>query len=278
MAVRFDADGEDYNQSTTFSNGTCSGCCWVKIDVDRNAFSTFIDFSNAGANAFGMQTDTDGVTWQLYSSSNGTTNLFAATVGTWYFLAFSKSTAASSTIAYWAAADTLALSNSGGVTHSQNTSIPTITVGESGFGGEWLNGTLAAVKVWSGVSLTEAEFQRERFQYLPHRTSNLYSFWPFLEGGTGDGAKQDFSGGGNTLSGGTSSATADGPPISWRQWNLDYKAFTSGPAPTPGGYWQLEENTDRWQLEEANGLWLLEETDPFPIGYMRNFQNTLIRM
>src|SRR5262245_9209141 len=114
MAVRFDADGEDYNQATTFDNGVCSVCGWVRIDVDRNTFSTFFDFSNSGVNAVGIQTDTDGVTWQIYSSTNGTSNLFAATVGTWYFIAIAKGINAGETQAWWADAATLALSTSGG--------------------------------------------------------------------------------------------------------------------------------------------------------------------
>lgn len=217
MAVRFDADGEDYSQNITFDNSTVSGCCWVRIDVDRNNFSTFIDFSNAGNDAFGVQTAADGVLWQIYSSSNGTSNLFTATVGTWYFIAFAKGPNNGDTAGYWAAANTLALSSSTGLDHNVGASIPTIMVGESGFSGEWLNGSIAAVKVWSGVRLTQAEFERERFQYLPHRTSNLHSFWPFLQGGANTGARQDFSGNANNLGGGTNSATTDGPPIPWRE-------------------------------------------------------------
>jgi len=217
MAVRFDADGEDYSQVTSFDNSNCSGCAWVRIDVDRNAFSTLVDFSSSGVDAFGLQTDVDGVTWQIYSSSNGTSNLFAATVGTWYFIAFAKGPNNGETVAYWAAANAASLSTSGALNHNQATSISTLTYGESGFGGEWLNGTLAAVKIWAGVRLTQAEFERERFQYLPRRTQNLHAFYPFVNGGAVAAARQDFSGNGNNLSGGTSTATTDGPPIAWSQ-------------------------------------------------------------
>lgn len=250
--------------------------------MDRNTFSTFVDFSDGGSNAFGLQTDTDGVTWQLYSSSNGVTNLFAATVGTWYFIAFAKGPNNGETQAWWADAATLALSTSGTTNHNQATTITGITYGESGFGGEWLNGSMAAVKIWAGVRLTQAEFERERFQYLPHRTSNLYGFYPFLQGGATAGARQDFSGSGNTLSNGTNSATTDGPPITWRQFQFNLASQITGSIPDPGGFWQLQENLDRWQLEEAeSGLWLLEETQgdtKYPAGYIHIPQNPLIRM
>jgi len=49
-------------------------------------------------------------------------------------------------------------------------------------------------------------------------------------------------------------------------------------AGAPGGYYLLETGVDRFLLEDSSGLLLLEETDPFPIGYLRNYQNTLIRM
>jgi hypothetical protein len=60
-------------------------------------------------------------------------------------------------------------------------------------------------------------------------------------------------------------------------WLVRVPLADAGP---PGGYWQLEENTDRWLLEDGSGLWTLEETiqDPFPVGYGFNRPNTLIRM
>ena len=50
-----------------------------------------------------------------------------------------------------------------------------------------------------------------------------------------------------------------------------------------GGYYLLENGTDRYQLEDSSGLLTMEGDfpaggDPFPAGYGRNWQNTLIRM
>jgi concanavalin A-like lectin/glucanase superfamily protein len=281
MAVRFDADGEDYTRATTFGLGTYTITCWVRIDVDLNTFSTAHSIHDGTLSGFSLVTSADGVTWQMSDTQSGNTSLFAATVGTWYYIALAKDPNASGTNAFWAAADTLALSTTTG-THAESGSGSIVRIGESLNGGEWLNGSIAAVKIWSGVKLTQAEIENERFQYLPHRTANLFAFYPFLEGGTGAGALQDFSGSGNTLSNGTGSATTDGPPIPWWGIKSKFSTFVVGSTPDPGGFWQLEENTDRWQLEEdGSGLWLLEETQgdlKYPAGYIHIPQNTLIRL
>lgn len=215
MAVRFDADAEDYTRSSaSFAFGTCTFTCWVYIDTDRNAFSTAWDVDDGGSNVWLLQTDADGTTWALFDGTTGQSTLFAATPGVWYFIAVSKQTGANATVAYWAAAGDAALSSATS-THAQSATVGNLRIGESIASGEWLNGRIAALKMWT-AALTQAEIENEWRQYAPHRTANLYGFYPFLEGGAVAGAQQDFSGNGNVLSGGTNSATADGPPIAWR--------------------------------------------------------------
>lgn len=212
--------------------------CWVKIDVDRNGFSSAwsLDAGGGGSQMLLLQTDSDGVTWTFYDSNQGTTLLFAATVGVWYYIAVAY-TFGTANIYYGAATDaTLTLNSSA---HMDTATITTLRLGESAFTGEWLNGSIAAVKIWDGVQLSRAEVEAERWQYLPQRTANLNCFYPFLIGGAVAGAQQDFSGAGNNLTGGTGSATADGPPIAWRrgQSRLILPAAAAPPAdPFPAGY------------------------------------------
>jgi hypothetical protein len=80
---------------------------------------------------------------------------------------------------------------------------------------------------------------------------------------------------------GASSVTINPTQSSSVEWGICAMSFRAVSGALGGGYWQLEENTDRWLLEDGSGLWTLEETagDPFPAGYfVRPFQNTLIRM
>lgn len=220
MAVRYDADGEDHNRNTGLPSGTThTVCLWLIVDVDRNTFSCPISIDAGTGNFVYLETEIDGLIMYLFEGDDAmaTGPSVTLSVGTWFFIAWTRNgTGTNSGTLYWAAANTAALS-SGQRTLSQSFTPTNLRIGESPWGGEWFNGRIAAVKIWDGVALTQAEIENERWQYLPHRTQNLNSFYPFLEGGSGAGAQQDFSGNGRDLSGGTNSATADGPPIAWRR-------------------------------------------------------------
>lgn len=86
--------------------------------------------------------------------------------------------------------------------------------------------------------------------------------------------KENVSAGATGTVAGTFAMSAD--TAGWAAWLIRIPLADAGP---PGGYWQLEENTDRWLLEDGSGLWTLEETvDIFPAGFGDHRQNTLIRM
>lgn len=63
----------------------------------------------------------------------------------------------------------------------------------------------------------------------------------------------------------------------WAAFLVRIPLADAGP---PGGFYLIENGTDRYLLEDSSGLLLLEETElnPFPAGFGRNWQNTLIRM
>ncbi|MFI6904893.1 hypothetical protein ACIBKY_26770 [Nonomuraea sp. NPDC050394] len=90
MAVRFDADGEDYVRTVTIgSTSTFSLCFWAKLSVDRNNYSTFLcldDDSTSDLLVIGASSDG---TTLFISTEAAAEDLTALTVGTWYFVGVS---------------------------------------------------------------------------------------------------------------------------------------------------------------------------------------------
>lgn len=209
MAVRFDADGEDFTR--TVSLGTVSQfsvIAWVKISVDRNTNQTVWALDNGNADYISVATNTDGTSMKFFTESNGSGNAQNFTVGTWYAVACSVNGVNGSmwTRAITDAAWTAITWTNG----TANTTGTTLRIGEHPGTGLWLNGAIAAFKAWNGVTFTQADFDNEVWSYRPRRTTNLIAWYPFLVTETAD-----YSGNGNTLSGGTGTTTEDGPPIAW---------------------------------------------------------------
>lgn len=209
MAVRFSADGQDFTR--TISLGTVSQfsvICWVKISSDRNANSTVWTLDNGNGDYIAVVTNTDGTSMKFYTESNSSGNAQNFTVGTWYAVACSVNGVNGS---MWTRAITdsswTAITWTNG---TANTTGTTLRIGEHPGTGLWLNGAVAAFKAWNGVTFTQADFDNEVWSYRPKRVTNLTAWYPFLVTETAD-----YSGNGNTLSGGSGTSTEDGPPISW---------------------------------------------------------------
>lgn len=207
MAVRFSADGQDYTRALALgSQANYTVCCWAKLSVDRNTWSTLWSLDNGTGDVDVVQTDQDGVTLELFSD-NFNPQFFAMTVGTWYFVGVSRTNATGT--AYYRDATTNTLTTTDLTGGSPTTNMATLRIGESPFGTEWLNGCIAGFKFWT-AALSAAEIAQEAMQYAPLRTANLVSFHPFVRTET-----TDYSGNARTLSGGSGSTTEDGPPIAW---------------------------------------------------------------
>jgi hypothetical protein len=95
MAVRFDADGKDYNTTSVgVTTAPFTIMCWWKISVDRNAFSTAFSMDNGSTtgNSVAVQTQADGVTVQVYTYPGALgPNATAQVVGDWYRIAVTLS-------------------------------------------------------------------------------------------------------------------------------------------------------------------------------------------
>ena len=236
MAVRFSADGQDYTRASgTFPTmaGPWTVCCWAKITTDRNTYSTIWSLDDGStANWEYLQTQSDGVTINVDSQAGASIVGPAMTVGAWYFFATVKpSTGVNASTLYYAVETAATLSSATG-TLGETTACSTLRIGESPWTSEWLNGCVAAFKLYT-AALTAEEVAQERWFFTPQRTANLLAWHPFVSGGAVAEAQTDYSGNGNTLTGGTSSTTEAGPSIAWRPARRRRTYIpASGPPPT----------------------------------------------
>jgi hypothetical protein len=210
-AVRFSASTMKYTRSATGLAGTFTWTCWVKVVVDRNAFSIAMSQDNAGGNYYFMGTNATGTQIIRDSTSGGAANPGVdMTVGNWYYIGSVNDTGAGTDIfgakpagGAW----TTAVLGSG-VTATGPSDANTLHIGGDGFG-DFLNGSVAAVKIWT-VALTDAELQAEAATYAPVKTSGLWASYSFRNGLQ----TTDDSGNGRTLTQvGTPVLDSAGPPI-----------------------------------------------------------------
>lgn len=212
MSVRFDADGESYTRSTGLGSVTVwSFACWVKLAVDQATTTVLLQIDNGSGtsrlrinawNGTALTYQTDGGGW--FGTIGHT-----LTVGAWSYVGISgtsnpgevRSAARAAGSTTWA----------GGTSSQTNATFnaATLRIGDGQAANEWLNGSLAAVKIWD-QALSFEELQQESWTYLPKRTAGLRGWYPFLSPST-----TDYSGLAQTLSGGTGAALDDPPPITW---------------------------------------------------------------
>jgi len=121
-----------------------------------------------------------------------------------------------------------------------------IALGKSIQWGDWINGRIAAFKLWD-ATLTAAEIQLEMQTYVPQRLANINRWTPLLPGTTERLA--DYSGSGlNWTSGGTPTDESD-PPI---VWDLIQPRFYFSPAGAAPG--RTTKNTDIQPLGIHTGM------------------------
>ncbi len=208
MAVRFSADGQDYNRTLALGSQTqLSVTCWMKITTDRNAASTAWSIDNTVSDSYICQTSVSGTTMGIYNETGSTLATAIMTPGAWWFFGFSCN-GVNWTITRRAATGVNFSANTG-TNGNANTGVQTLILGESAFNGDWLNGALAHFRLWTGVTLTQAQLEQECWSDIPQTaTANLRAWYPFWQTDTAD-----YSGSGNTLSGGSGATTEEGPAI-----------------------------------------------------------------
>lgn len=205
MAVRFDADAEDYSRVVSLgAQSQWSVSCWVKLSANRNSYTTVWNFDGGATTDYAyLQTANDGTTMAFHQDGTGALATRVMAVGVWYYFGVSVN-GASGTMVSKALGDASFVvgtwSNGSASTVQTN-----LRIGESVFTGEWLNGAVSAFKWW-GATLSQAQLQAEAEQFAPVRTSNLRAYYRFSGPSTVDN-----SGNGQTLSGGVG-VTAEADP------------------------------------------------------------------
>jgi hypothetical protein len=219
MAARANGSG-DYLRRTsalpTIEN--FSICFWVRLRSDLNTFSPIWLMGASPSSYVQFGTNADGTTlvWENRNPNlDQAITMMNMTVGTWYFVAGYIGAANTTYEAWWADASTAALSTgsatSGLTAHSSPTEMSLFE--ETIFGGR-SDAAVAAVKIWDGVKLGKADFEAERWQYLPARTANLHTWSPFLD--PGDATWKDYSGNARDWTEGGTVLFEEGPPIAWK--------------------------------------------------------------
>jgi hypothetical protein len=220
VAVRFDAATEEYTRTLSLGVVTqFSIACWMKVSVDRNAISTVWCVDNGFAGDYiRLCTTTDGTTLMV-ADDVGNHTLASAGVSAWQYVGFSMNGA--NVTAVMQAANAAAPSVFTWANGSPSQDLVNLRIGDGVFDSQFLNGCVAAFKIWTGVTLSEDELAAEAWQYLPQRTDGLAAWYTFLRG-----EAIDYSGLGRTLSGGTGTTMEVGPPIRWSAGRRRIVRFT----------------------------------------------------
>jgi hypothetical protein len=214
MSVRIDASGDCLTRSANVPTRTAfTACCWAKMVVDRNAFSTIMYLRSSGGTTAvaGLNAAADGVTVAAEASGSGrSTTVHTMVANQWFFAALKTN---GTTITGLARAANVATLTTGTVAHSGTTVTGQLNFGDkSPAGGEFLNGSVAAIKVWDAV-LTDAEILRESFTIRFQRKENL-NFWAPCFAGVGERTR-DYSGNARDLTAGGTLTDEEAPPVSW---------------------------------------------------------------
>ena len=212
MAVRFDADGESYTRATGLGAVTdFTFTCWVRLAADRATTTAILQIDNGSGTSKLRINAWNGTAVTFQTDSGGWFGNFGhvLTVGTWTFVGVSGTANPGNvrTAAREAGSTTWAAATSAQTNVTINAA--TLRIGDGQAASEWLNGSVAAVKVWS-AALSLDELQQESWTYLPKRTSGLRGWYPLLTPST-----VDYSGLAQTLSGGSGATADDGPPLTW---------------------------------------------------------------
>ena len=218
MAVRFDAVNEGYVGSTGLPDmHTYSVTWWAYISTDRNTWSTFICLDSS-TDYTQVATAEDGTTLILYNSDSSLEPEAPLTPGTWYAMALTFTTGPDQddplATLYWGTDPDDLSFHSGWIQPHTSTDFriahraPSNPSDSESPKREWLNGRVAAVKVWDSV-LSAAQVAAELKSYEPVVTDDLLRVHKLQVP-----EPTDYSGNGNTLTGGTGASTEDNPPIS----------------------------------------------------------------
>jgi hypothetical protein len=201
MSIRFDVDTDSLSATTGLpANGSAfTITCWFQVVIPR------------GASADNMVWSLEGTGGDIYADIVSGTTLDtdatdpSITANTWYGLAWWSVDGTHQAGVLRDVAGSVTTITNGLTAANPNT---TLRIGNSRFSNSNLSGRVAAFKVWS-AALSQSEAEAELAQFNPVRTTNLVRYHPFHVA-----ELTDYSGNGNTLTAGSTSATTEpDPPI-----------------------------------------------------------------
>ena len=167
MSIRSDASGENLTYTADGPSGPFSACGWFYISSDSNNYASFFRVTG-GADGWYAQTQGDGTTLTIDPNSGSTTqNGTNLSVGAWNHIGLTVS--ATTCKLYLNGVLDVEVANAAGTTATG------IRIGGNT---TFLNGRMAAFKVWSGAELSAAEFAAEMLQTAPVRTADIWGSWP----------------------------------------------------------------------------------------------------
>jgi hypothetical protein len=232
-AVRFTAANQHYTRAASGLGSSFTWCAWIKIGVDRNSYSFFLT-QEAGGNGFWTGFKNDGTTFYFDCvSGGGGDSATSFTVGSWYFVAVvNNAVGGGADPIYWKLAGAGSLSTvapqTGNIVGPSDAN--TLHVGADA-SGNFFNGSMAAVKMWSAV-LTQAELDAESATYDAVRTTNLWAVYKFDAGPSLVDASPNARS--LTAGAGTPALDAAGPPITSGGGGTSYALTASGNGTTGG--------------------------------------------
>lgn len=208
MAARSDAATDRVSRTTAPSLASVTVCAWVKIGATHagNLFHPIMRVEASGGSAliFGFK-GTNGRTPSLYSGSS-TTGISGTEVAlaTYVFVAATMSAGAAQLFQGTTPGSVSKVTGTVNTTGTPDT--VTVFSRSPSDGSEWLEGTLAGVRMWTAV-LSDAEIAAESLSLTAVRTSGLWASWPFAAA-----ALTDASGNSRPLTAGSTGLSSDTDP------------------------------------------------------------------
>ena len=210
MAGQFNAASDRVSLAAAPDPGAgLTFAAWVRLDTDPGGFATILRLHASGGGSTTLTVAEVGTTPRVFSPSNTTGAVGeSTTVGDWYYLAYSIDTDDAVTLYVAHQDDESFATYTATVPPGATPDGLTLAGRSAGDSDEPLPGTLAYVRLWSGVVLTESELLAERAAATAAATSGLWADWPLAEDLT------DTSGNDRDLSAGTTAIDfVEGPTL-----------------------------------------------------------------
>lgn len=180
------------------------------LGVDRNDYSSILNFSSGGVPGFVLEADADGTSlvlfWWNAGWYGGGTTVATLSVGAPFFWALTGG-ASSARVVHISTAGVLSSYTTSSQTDQTLSSIRLMALHD---GSEWWNGSVENVMVYDRV-LSDDELKSQMWSRMPQSTQNLNAWWPLLS----HADLNDYSGNGRNLTAGGTLSTEVAAPIAW---------------------------------------------------------------